>query len=207
MPTTQTTAAPSFESVWAALDRIDRLQEETAHQIKETARQMKETDQKILEYNECFGFFTKRFGEVVEHMIVLNLCDKFKEFDFIFSKVNSGTRVKDRENKIHFEIDYLLENSLIAMLVEVKTRLSTDDIKEHIERLEKMRMYADLHDDKRSFLGAVAGVIMKDNVKDYALKQGLFVIEPSGESFFLLHQTVNLKNGNFTVYCLLIKSD
>ena len=31
--------------------------------------------------------------------------------------------------------------------------------KDHIERLEKMRKYADLHGDKRVFLGAVAGVV------------------------------------------------
>jgi hypothetical protein len=67
-------------------------------------------------------------------------------------------------------------------LVEVKTKLTTEHIKEHIERLEKMRRHADLRGDKRSFLGAVAGVIMTPTVKDYALKQGLFAIEPSGET-------------------------
>jgi hypothetical protein len=40
MPTTQTANAPSFESVWAILDRISALQEETD-------RKMKETDRKI----------------------------------------------------------------------------------------------------------------------------------------------------------------
>jgi len=69
------------------------------------------------------------------------------------------------------------------MLVEVKTKLTTEDVKEHIERLEKMRAYADSHGDKRAFLGAVAGVVMTDNVKKYALDQGFYVIEPSGETF------------------------
>jgi hypothetical protein len=32
-------------------------------------------------------------------------------------------------------------------------------------------------------LGAVAGVVMRDNVKEYILKQGFFLIEPSGETF------------------------
>jgi Holliday junction resolvase-like predicted endonuclease len=118
-------------------------------------------------------------------MIAPNLCEKFNEFNLVFLKSSSGTRVKYRENKIHFEIDFFLENGQIAMLVEVKTKLNTEDIKEHIERLEKMRKYADIHGDKRSFLGAVAGVVMTDYVKDYALKQGLFVVEPSGESFFI----------------------
>ena len=69
------------------------------------------------------------------------------------------------------------------MLVEVKTTPTTEDVKEHVKRLEKMRKYADLHDDKRTFLGAVAGVVITGNVKKYVLKQGFFVIEPTGESF------------------------
>jgi hypothetical protein len=77
----------------------------------------------------------------------------------------------------------MLENGEKAMLVEIKTKLDTEYVKDHIERLEKMRRYADLHADKRVFLGAVAGVVIADNVKDYALKHGFFVIEPSGESF------------------------
>ena len=49
-----------------------------------------------------------------------------------------------------------------------------------------MRRYADLHGDKRTFLGAVAGVVIADNVKEYALKQGFFVVEPSGETFNII---------------------
>ena len=85
-----------------------------------------------------------------------------------------------------FEIDVFLENYSKAMLVEVKTTPTTEDVKDHIERLEKMRKYADLHDDKRTFLGAVAGAVITDNVKKYVLKQGFFVIEPSGESFNII---------------------
>jgi hypothetical protein len=44
-----------------------------------------------------------------------------------------------------------------------------------------MRKYADLHGDKRAFLGAVAGIVVTDEARDYALNQG-YLIEPSGES-------------------------
>jgi hypothetical protein len=167
---------PTFESVWAALDRLTERQEETA-------RQMKETDREIKDNNRRFGEFHRRFGEVVEYMIAPNLCDKFKEFGFVFEKANSGTRVSDHTHDLHFEIDVMLENGDKAMLVEVKTKLTTEDVKDHINRIEKMRKYADLHGDKRAFLGAAAGVVMTANVKKYALGRGLYVIEPSGESF------------------------
>ena len=79
------------------------------------------------------------------------------------------------------------------MLVEVKTQLTTEDVKEHIKRIEKIRTYADLHGDKRTFLGAVAGVVMTSNVKRYALKQGFYVIEPSGETFNITPPSGNPK--------------
>jgi hypothetical protein len=77
----------------------------------------------------------------------------------------------------------MLENGDKAMLVEIKNKLTIERIDKHIDRLEKMRKYADLHGDKRTFLGAVAGVVVTDEARDYALSQGFYLIEPSGESF------------------------
>jgi hypothetical protein len=119
-------------------------------------------------------------------MVAPNLREKFRELGYDFPKINLNSDVSDRTNKIFLEIDVLLENGEKALLVEIKANLSTEDVKEHIERLEKIRKYADLHGDKRTFLGAVAGVIMTDNVKEYALKQGFFVIKLSGETFNII---------------------
>ena len=71
----------------------------------------------------------------------------------------------------------------IAMLVEIKADLTISDINKHIERLEKMRKHADLRGDKRRFLGAVAGIVVEDAEREYALSQGFYLIEPSGENF------------------------
>ena len=168
-----------FEQVWAALMETRERQEETAREMEETYQQM----------NKRFGEFTTRFGEVVEYMIAPNLREKFRELGYNFPSANPNSDVRDYENNIFFEVDVKLENGDKAMLVEVKTKLTTKDVKEHIERLEKMRKHADLHGDKRSFLGAVAGVVMTGNVKNYALKQGFFVIEHSGETFNITSPT------------------
>ena len=161
--------SPNFETVWAIL-------QENAIQLKEMAKQQKETDKQL-------GKLGKRMGEVVEYMVAPNLREKFRELGYDFPSANQNSDVSDKTNNIFFEIDVKLENGDKAMLVEVKTKLTTEHVNAHIERLEKMRKYADLHGDKRSFLGAVAGVVLTSNVKDYALKQGFFAIEPSGETF------------------------
>jgi hypothetical protein len=66
--------------------------------------------------------------------------------------------------------------------VEVKTQANIDDVRDHVERMEKLRRYFDLYDDKRKLYGAVAAAIIPENVRDFALKQGFYVIEQSGDN-------------------------
>jgi hypothetical protein len=154
----------------------DRIMKETARRQDETARQMKETDKQLSKLGN-------RFGEVVEYMVAPNLRQKFRELGLNFPQANLNSSVSDYDNDIFLEIDVKLENGDKVMLVEVKTKLTTGDVKDHIKRLEKMRVYADLHGDKRRFLGAIAGVVIASNVKEYALEQGFYVVEPSEETF------------------------
>ncbi|MDR0388325.1 MAG: hypothetical protein LBH57_09860, partial [Treponema sp.] len=78
-----------------------------------------------------------------------------------------------------------------VMAVEIKTKPSINDINAHIERMEKLRAYADLHDDKRAYLGAIAGVVFNESEKTYALKKGFYVIEPSGDTFTITEPAGN----------------
>jgi len=178
-----------FQQVWACLmENREQLKELTENQketdriVKENAKQQEKTDMQL-------GKLGNRFGDVIEYLVAPNLCEKFKELGFIFPKTNLNSKVRDYDNNIFFEVDIMLENGEKAMLVEVKSKPSAEDVQEHIERLEKIRTYADLHGDQRTFLGAVAGVVMTDNIRDYVLKQGFFVIEPSGETFNIIPPT------------------
>jgi hypothetical protein len=84
------------------------------------------------------------------------------------------------------EIDFFLENGEFALLVEVKTNLTVDDVREHQERLQKFRLWADARNDKRQFLAAVGGGVVQENVRMFALKQGMFVVQQSGENVEVL---------------------
>ncbi len=165
------------------MKETDRQIKETDRQMKETDRQIKETDRQIKEYNKRFGDFTKNFGKMVEYMVGPNLVKKFYKIGLNFLELTPNKNFIDKENNIFFEVDYFLENSNMAMLVEVKSTLTKTHVKSHVKRLKKMRIYADLRGDKRTFLGAIAGVAMTPMVKQYALEQGFYVIEPSGETF------------------------
>jgi len=179
MPETQTDNPPTFESVWAALM-------EDRERLKETERILKEDSQRLKEeLNIKIGAITNLFGDLTEAMVAPKICEKFNEFGFGFLRANPNPRFNDRVNDISFEVDILLENSDKAMLIEVKTKLTSERIDKHILRLEKMRKYADLHGDKRIFLGAVAGIVVTDEIRDYALSKGLYFIEYAGETFYI----------------------
>jgi len=186
MPETQATNPPTFESVWAALQETDRFIKELGKKQEETERQLKEDSQRLKEeLNIKIGALTNLFGDLTEGMIAPKICEKFNEFGFSFLKAGSNPRYTDRANDISFEVDIMLENSDKAMLIEVKTKLTEERIDKHIQRLEKMRKYANLHGDKRTFLGAVAGIVVTDEIKKYALSKGFYFIEYAGETFYI----------------------
>ena len=175
----------TFEQVWTSLQETGRLIKESQ---KETDKQLQETDKQLKELGKRFGDFTNRFGEVVEYMVAPNLQDKFYEMGMDFQEVCPNYKVNSKKSGIRFQVDVFLQNGDTAMLVEIKTKLTISDINEHIKRLEKMRMFADLHRDsepkvRRVFLGAVAGVVVESDEREYALKNGFYLIEPSGETF------------------------
>ena len=209
MEAVKTESAPSFETVWAILQEVGKKHEEHAKAMEEFreehAKAMEEQRkraeaemQKLREsqkeneriWNEKsskitakIGSLTNLFGDFTLGMVAPKLREKFTDFGLIFFKSTREVEVCDKENNISFEIDILLENGDKAMLVEVKTKLTEERITKHINRLEKMRKYADLRGDKRVFLGAVAGFAVSEEIRKMSSREGLYLIEPDGESF------------------------
>jgi hypothetical protein len=190
------TAAPrlgeglTFEKVWASFMELRESQKELRESQKELRESQKETDrivrenaQQMKETDKWVGEITNRFGDMVEHMVVPNLVTEFQELGFTFTRVASNVEIDDREHDIITEIDAFLENGDKVMIVETKTKPDIGDIQDHLERMKKLRVYADLHQDTRKYLGAIARVVVAKNVKNYALKNGFYVLEPSGETF------------------------
>ena len=165
-----------FEKVWATLDKLIESQKDTERVVREIGKR--------------FGDFTNSFGDVVEHLIAPNLLEKFKALGFDFEEASTRHKIRNKKHDISFEIDVFLQNGDTAMLVEIKANLTISDINKHITRLEKMRKWADLRGDseskvRRRFLGAVAGIVVEKDEREYTLNQGFFLIEPSGEDYII----------------------
>lgn len=168
----------------------ERMFQEAAEERKETERIVQRTAEQIETNNKAIGALTSKVGEMVEKLLGEgNLVGQFRELGI---KVKSHSRNKvfgDKGTANSGEIDLFLEDGDIAILVEVKTTLKMDDVKEHIERLEKYRRFvdADGKSDKR-FVGAVAGTVIAENVIKFAHDNGLYVIIQSARAVEIIPQ-------------------
>jgi hypothetical protein len=164
----------------------DRKFQETERLLKEHALEREKSHQKWKERAERLdkdiSRLGNRVGDLVVSMLEGGIARLFENFGYVFKNCARGYVFREPELDIYGEIDLFLENGDFALLVEVKTKLSVDDVKEHVERLEKFRKIADVRGDKRRFIAAVGGGLVQENVQKFALRQGMFVIQQSGEN-------------------------
>jgi hypothetical protein len=179
----------NFEQVWAALMENREQLKETERIVKETTLQMKETDPKFLETDKKFKETDKkisklgnRIGELIEHLTESNILEKFKTFGYEFTRVSRHHTIDDEQGRYLAEIDLLLENGNCVMVVEVKSLFTRSDVKKHQKRMKTLRSYADKHNDRRKYAGAAAGALFNKDVRQFALDNGMFVIEQTGDS-------------------------
>jgi len=169
-------AAEETKAVKAMLqENAEQMKAQTAatdRKIQAVAEQMKETDRKI-------GSLTSRIGEIVENMVGGDIVGQFQALNVAIKSHSRDKTFGTRGTSESGQIDVFLENGDVVVLIEVKTRLTDDDVREHIERMKKYRLYGE---DKRRIRGAVAGAVVSDDVIKFAHRQGLYVIVQSGEA-------------------------
>ncbi|MDR1140903.1 MAG: PD-(D/E)XK nuclease family protein, partial [Planctomycetaceae bacterium] len=168
----------SFEDIKELFREVARQSQETDKQLKE---QLKETDRQLREMfkitDKKISQLGDRIGELIESMVEGGIVKQFNELNYSFNFQQYSRHVEfcNHQLPIAGEIDFLLENDDTVLLVEVKTNLSISDVKDHLKRLKHYRCYLDAGNKKYKILGAAAGGVIPQNVRDYVLKQGLFL--------------------------------
>ncbi|MBF0627370.1 MAG: DUF3782 domain-containing protein [Magnetococcales bacterium] len=186
----------TLEDVWKAfletdrkMQETDRKMRETDHELRElfaeTARQMREssaaTDRKIKEVSLQVGNLGSRWGEFVEGIVAPACETLFAERGIPVHRVSQRVKLKNRDGSHRMEIDLQVDNTDAVLLVEVKSRLTLEDVRNHLHRIEAFREhYAEGRYAR--VMGAVAGILIDSEVDRFAMNQGLFVIVQSGES-------------------------
>ena len=124
------------EEVWEILRKLalsseetDRRMQETDRRMQETDLQMKETDRKLKEVTKAIGRLGNRLGEFVEEMVRPAVVRLFQQRGIAVHQVFRGAYAERDGDAM--EIDLLVVNSVDVVLVEVKSELKVDDVKDH----------------------------------------------------------------------------
>ncbi len=179
--------------------KFEEMSKERAEQSKETDRQIKESlrsfeeklkegfdrTQKIVDQTTmAVNNLTGKWGNFVVGLVLPATERLFKERGIEVTQIAQS--VKSRKKGFEMEIDILAANGEYVVLIEVKSTLKVDDVKEHIERLDKFKPAFPAYRDKK-IVGAVAGIVIESGVDRFAYKNGLFVIAQSGDTVKFLN--------------------
>ena len=191
--------ATTADDVWRLLAELVEAQKETERRLQETERILKEqsleterilkeqsqkTDRQIKEVNQQIGKLGNRLGEFVEWQIRPAVVRLFQDRGIDVHEFLPDVSVKRATGGL--QIDLLVVNETEAILVEVKSKLSQADVDEHLERLGKFKELMPRYRDVNA-LGAVAGMIVPDDIGSYAYRKGLYVLVQSGENVVILN--------------------
>lgn len=177
------------DEIWEILYRLAESQTKTEAQLSRTDEQIanlmrvqKETTREIKAVNTSIGRLSNRLGEFVEEAVRPAAVKLFRECGIEVHEVQQNVVVKRAGEGL--EIDLLVVNDKDAVAIECKSNLSIDDVNEHLKRLEKIKRLIPRYQGYQ-ILGAVAGMVIPENVAAYAIKQGLYVIAQNGEQLAL----------------------
>jgi hypothetical protein len=176
--------AQSQQELSQSQQELSQAQQELSQAQKETDKQIKETDKQINRVSQQIGELGNRLGEFVEWQVRPAVVRLFQERGIDVHEFHPGISVK-RDNE-GLEIDLLVVNDTDAILVEVKSKLTQRDVDEHLQRLAKFKRLMPRFRDVKA-LGAVAAMIVPNEVASYGCRQGLFVLVQSGENVIILN--------------------
>ena len=181
------TAQSTYDDILVLMKELFISQKETDLKFKETDKQIQEMIREAKVVSTSVGRLGNRLGEFVEEAVRPAAVRLFQQCGIDVHEVQQNISVK-RDGEA-LEIDLLVVNDLDTVAIECKSNLSIDDINEHLERLAKIKRMIPRYKAHR-ILGAVAGMVIPDNVAAYAIKKGLYVIAQNGGHLDLANPAV-----------------
>ncbi|TAN49138.1 MAG: DUF3782 domain-containing protein [Methylococcaceae bacterium] len=197
------TAQPTFDDVWRLFQETDRLikdlstsQKETDRKFQDTDRKFQDTDRKFQETDRKFqdtdrllkevgkkiGDLGNRLGDFVQEMVRPAVVRVFRERGRDVHEVHPNIYAERDDEST--EIDLLVVDDQEAIAVECKSQLLIDDVDEHLQRLAKIKRLLPKYRDVR-LMGAVAAMVMSNEVARYAYRKGLYVLAQSGDTILI----------------------
>jgi hypothetical protein len=168
---------------------FEQYRQTAEREMAELRKQSDRTDQQIeklvvqvSQTNKQVGGLTSRWGEFVENLIKPAAVRLFQEKGIDVHL--TALRVTGQDQQGSIEIDILVENATEVVAIEVKSHLEVRDIKRFLQTLERFKKAFPKHKNDKLY-GAVAGIKIDERVNEYAIQEGLFLIQPTGDSVII----------------------
>ena len=173
--------------IWKLFKQTDQQMKQTDQQMKQTDQQMKQTDRRINKrMKKLEELFTGQWGKLMESLVEGDLVALLRARGISVESTHS--RVGGRRNGEHYEFDILAGNGAEIVLVEVKTTLKADHVRQFLAKLDRFTVYEPVYKGKQVY-GAVAYLKVEQAADVHAQRQGLYVIRATGSSASIINET------------------
>ncbi|MBD2425015.1 hypothetical protein [Phormidium sp. FACHB-1136] len=171
----------------ASREEFDRRMAEAKAEADQRMAEAKvEADRRMAKLEEIaantsreVGRLGDRWGTFVENLVEPAVLRLFQARGIDIQ--TTYRRAKSTRPAARMEIDILAIDGDVAVAIEVKSRLTQQDIDDLCEKLQKFKLAFPAYASHRIY-GAVAAIEFVQDVDRYAYRKGLFVIRQCGDS-------------------------
>ncbi|MBK7002201.1 MAG: hypothetical protein IPH35_20315 [Rhodoferax sp.] len=192
--------APTFQDVWRSIQELAALAKEFERRIETLERSVRDLAPRcdgldVVEPStkvpvKAYGTLEERkrakYAKIAEDIAATG-CDFFE--DMVPPEVVQLLQSLDgpayatmgvNRGESEFYIDLLAVGEHILIAVGYCYDLTRVDVDMHVKRMEKFKRLLSAYRNHKA-MGAVAARVISDDVRHYAVSQGLYVIEQNGE--------------------------
>lgn len=178
----------AYDEIWALFKETDRLLKQQAldaeRQSQETDRRFQETDRRFRQsykrLNKLQALFESQWGRLMESLV---------EGDLVNILAARGIAINDTTTRLkgklpdggNYEFDILAHNGDEVVVVEVKTTLKPDHIREFIDKMDHFKTWLPRYAGNRLY-GAMAWLSADAGAERMLQQQKLFSIRATGDS-------------------------
>ncbi|MEW5766724.1 MAG: hypothetical protein AB1797_03735 [bacterium] len=166
-----------------AQEKTDEQLRKTDEQLRKTDEEIKamarKTDEEIRKVNKSVAGISDGFGRMTEGFAIASIEEVFKGLGIYINR--TFPRARSRKNGGELELDLLglaeseVDKKELAIVVEVKTYLRTEDVNNFIEDIPR---FYDFFEEYRSreLIGVIAFMNYATGAKEYAEKNGFYLL-------------------------------
>lgn len=160
------------------LEAMKTLFQETDRML---SSKFSDTDKKL---NKATELFTSQWGRLIESLVEGDLAKILQQRGIAVTDTTSRRKGKKRGE--NFEFDIIAHNGDEIVIVEVKTTLRPDDVKDFKAKMSKAKLLLTEYQHYQVY-GAMAYLQADAGAEIMAEKQGFFVIKATGNSASIIN--------------------